>query len=273
MLNKDTSKPKHRSQSGAEENRLQGHWLLAKMGKKVLRPGGLELTTNMLTAAKPAAADRVVEFGPGVGKTAAMLLAANPKSYRGIDPNPEGAPALLQILARYPQAKLIVANALETTLEDKSADLVVGEAMLTMHSPKEKEQIVLEAFRVLAPGGRYAIHELGFRPDNCPEEVTRTVAKQLSRSIKVGARPLTMAGWKQLLEKAGFKIEFSDSNDMALLDPRRIIADESLTGALKFLKNIVKNKPARERIMAMRKVFTEHKKNLCAVALVARKPK
>ena len=27
-------------------NSIQGHWALAKMGKKVLRPGGKELTNN-----------------------------------------------------------------------------------------------------------------------------------------------------------------------------------------------------------------------------------
>ncbi|PRC44304.1 SAM-dependent methyltransferase, partial [Mycobacterium sp. ITM-2017-0098] len=30
---------------------LPGHWLLARLGKRVLRPGGLELTTRLLAAA------------------------------------------------------------------------------------------------------------------------------------------------------------------------------------------------------------------------------
>ena len=29
-------------------NRRQGHWILAKMGKKVLRPGGKELTLKLI---------------------------------------------------------------------------------------------------------------------------------------------------------------------------------------------------------------------------------
>ena len=40
----------HGQRSGPEEQRLQGHWLLAKMGKRVLRPGGIELTRAMLDA-------------------------------------------------------------------------------------------------------------------------------------------------------------------------------------------------------------------------------
>jgi hypothetical protein len=35
-------------EEGMDVCRMQGHWLLAKMGKTVLRPGGLELTGKML---------------------------------------------------------------------------------------------------------------------------------------------------------------------------------------------------------------------------------
>ena len=81
----------HGTRSGPEEKRLQGHWLLAKMGKRVLRPGGIELTRRVIKAAKPSAKDRIVEFGPGVGRTAEILLAAQPKEYVGVDPNAAAA--------------------------------------------------------------------------------------------------------------------------------------------------------------------------------------
>lgn len=50
-----------------EASRMQGHWLLATLGKKILRPGGIALTRKMLAAAAPTSQDRIVEFGPGVG--------------------------------------------------------------------------------------------------------------------------------------------------------------------------------------------------------------
>ena len=46
-----------------------GHWVLARVGKRVLRPGGLELTLQMLSNARLTGA-RVVEFAPGLGRTA-----------------------------------------------------------------------------------------------------------------------------------------------------------------------------------------------------------
>ena len=45
-----------------------GHWVLARVGKRVLRPGGLELTLQMLSNARLTGA-RVVEFAPGLGRS------------------------------------------------------------------------------------------------------------------------------------------------------------------------------------------------------------
>ncbi len=45
-------------------HKMPGHWLLAKMGKRVLRPGGLELTRVMLERLDIQAHDAVVEFAP-----------------------------------------------------------------------------------------------------------------------------------------------------------------------------------------------------------------
>lgn len=261
----------HGTRQGPEEQRLQGHWLLAKLGKKVLRPGGIELTEQMLMAAAPSSQDRIIEFGPGVGRTASMLLAKNPKSYLGVDPNPQGAPAMNALLAGKDQASMVVADAKATSLPAGQADLIVGEAMLTMMNDLDKAATISEAWRLLAPGGRYAVHELGLRPDNLPAEVEAEISKGLSRSIKVGARPLTLKNWIKLLEDAGFEIEDTFTNAMHLLEPKRIVRDEGIRQALRFFLNVIKNRPARRRLLAMRKVFRTHQEHLCAFALVARK--
>ena len=56
---------------------LPGHWLLARLGKWVLRPGGRELTERMLTDADLTGAD-VLELAPGLGKIARSILACKP---------------------------------------------------------------------------------------------------------------------------------------------------------------------------------------------------
>ncbi|MGL5405467.1 MAG: class I SAM-dependent methyltransferase [Propionibacteriaceae bacterium] len=254
------------------EHTMQGHWLLAQLGKRVLRPGGVELTRKLLAAAKPAANDSIIEFGPGVGKTAAELLAAKPERYIGVDPNPQGTPALKAVIAPYGQAELVVSGADDVPLPDAQATLVVGEAMLTMQSQSEKEQIVAEAYRLLKPGGRYAIHELERTNEvdlDCVGSPADAVSKDVSRSIKVGARPLTCQGWQDLLTAQGFEIIWSDHAPMRLLEPSRIFADEGFFGGMRFFFNVARNPAARARVKTMRATFREHADQLGAIAIVA----
>lgn len=265
-----TASPKG-TRSGPEEKRLQGHWLLAKMGKRVLRPGGMEMTRRILDRAKPTSTDRIVEFGPGVGKTAEILLAVHPAKYWGVDVREDSDNPLLTILSSQKAAELVNADAKNTGLEDGCATLVVGEAMLTMQSDKDKLVIMKEAHRLLVPGGRYALHEMGFKSD-APSQATGAVGKQLSHSIKVGARPLTIEGWTELLREAGFDVVYSTTNKMALLEVRRIISDEGLGGFLKFVLNVARNPAARKRVLAMRKTFKTNQQYISAVGFVVEKP-
>ena len=174
---------------------LPGHWLLARLGKRVLRPGGLELTTRMLAAAGIGGAD-VVELGPGLGRTARDIVALHPRSYVGVDDTAAATESVREVVQPV-QGLVVVADAAVTGLPTASVDVVVGEAMLTMQGDKAKRAIIAEAFRVLRPGGRYAIHELGLKPDSMPQETKDEIRRDLARSIKVNARPLTAAEWVQ----------------------------------------------------------------------------
>ena len=254
-----------------EASRMQGHWFLARLGKRVLRPGGIDLTRRLLTAAAPAPGERVVEFGPGVGRTAELLLARRPSSYRGVDPNPEGREQVAAVLARHPGAEYVVADAAATGLPAASTDLVVGEAMLTIQSDKHKREIVAEAVRLLAPEGRYAIHELALRGDRSPAQLEAT-RKELSRTIRVGARPLPLEAWKELLTNAGLVVEWTGTAPMHLLEPGRLIQDEGLLGAARFWRNARRTPGARDRIRAMRQAFALQGELLSAVGIVARRP-
>ena len=75
-------------QSDRDVEHLQGHWLLARIGKRVLRPGGKKLTGRMLAKTELEGKD-VVEFAPGLGRTTQLILERKPKSYRGVDRGPQ----------------------------------------------------------------------------------------------------------------------------------------------------------------------------------------
>ena len=261
----------HGQRTAPEASRMQGHWLLARLGKRVLRPGGIDLTRRMLAAAALAPGERVVELGPGVGRTAELLLARHPSSYHGVDPNPEGRKQVAAVLERHPGAEYVVADAAATGLPDASADLVVGEAMLTIQSDEHKREIVAEAVRLLAPGGRYAIHELALRGDRSPAEL-EAARKELSRTIRVGARPLPLEAWKDLLTDAGLVVEWTGTAPMHLLEPGRLVQDEGLLGAARFWRNVRRTPGARDRVRAMRQAFQLQGELLSAVGMVARRP-
>ncbi|MEU9806800.1 methyltransferase domain-containing protein [Mycobacterium sp. NPDC050853] len=256
--------------AGRSDEDLPGHWLLARLGKRVLRPGGLELTFRLLAAAKLSGAD-VVELGPGLGRTARDIVALRPRSYIGVDDTAAATQSVRDVVAPC-GGRVIVADAASTGLPDGSADVVVGEAMLTMQTDKAKRAIVDETYRVLRPGGRYAIHELGLTPDSVDADTKNDIRRALARSIKVNARPLTVAEWSELLTASGFDVVSTDRAPMALLNPRRVIADEGIGGALRLVKNLLLHPAARKRVLAMRRTFREYRNALTAVAVVGVRP-
>lgn len=248
------------------DDSVQGHWLLARLGKRVLRPGGIGLTHTLLARAHLTDAD-VLELAPGLGRTAAEILAYQPHSYVGAEQDPDAARTVRSIVAG--RGDVRIADAADTELPDAAFDVVVGEAMLSMQSEGVKHAIVAEASRVLRPGGRYAIHELALTPDTIGEEVKTDVRQSLARAIKVNARPLTVAEWTQLLAHHGLVVDHVATAPMALLQPRRLIADEGLLGALHFAKNLLIHHDARRRVLDMRRTFRKHRERLTAVAIVA----
>jgi len=246
-----------------------GHWVLARVGKKVLRPGGLELTLQMLSDAK-LTGSRVVEYAPGLGRTASEILAARPASYTGVDKDPVAAKHVRELVGT--RGTVINADAADTGLESGSADVVVGEAMLTMQGEKSKKAIISEAVRLLAPGGRYAIHELAVQPDSIDEELHTQIRKDLARAIHVNARPLTCAQWSQLLEECGLTVDSVHTAPMALLDFSRNIRDEGFLQTLRIIRNVLSDRELRERVLGMRKTFRTYQDSMCGVTIVAHKP-
>lgn len=250
--------------------KMSGHWLLAKIGKKVLRPGGKDLTLKMLELLAINEKDQVTEFAPGLGFTAGKVMEYQPEAYTGIDADEEAVELLKR---KFSETKAIFQNdhAAQTRLNSSSQTKVLGEAMLTMQADHRKSEIVKEAYRILKPGGLYAIHELALMPEELDESVKTHIQRELAEVIKVNARPLTPGEWKKVLEKEGFSILNIVTAPMHLLEPKRIISDEGFLGFLNIAKNMVLYPGIRERVLRMKNIFTKYNKNLCAVIIIARK--
>ena len=252
-------------------NEHQGHWMLAKLGKRVLRPGGRELTEKLIAGLQITPEDDIVEFAPGLGFTANIACGYRPKSYTGVDLNEEAA-TIARKRIKYDKAKIINANAAQSTLPDAYANKVYGEAMLTMQPLEQKKAIIAEAFRILKSGGYYGIHELGIAPDSVSEEIKEDIYRELSETIRVHARPMTALGWTALLEEQGFKIIRVEHNPMLLLERSRMIQDEGWLRVLLITFNLLRFPEIRKRVKKMKECFRKHQDNLDAVAIIAQKP-
>lgn len=245
-----------------------GHWVLARLGKRVLRPGGLSLTRKMMQALAISTEDKVVEFAPGLGITAEMALKFKPARHTAIERDPVAADQVRLYLQGEHQ-QCITASAHETGLADHCATVVYGEAMLSMQPDGRKFEIMQEAARLLSVAGNYAIHELCLV--NVTPELQETIHDELCQALRVNATPLTQEQWGYLLTQAGFKIEQVEIAPMALLEPICILKDEGFTHGIHFLYRVMRNPEARARIGGMHKIFRKYREHLAAIMIVAEK--
>jgi 16S rRNA A1518/A1519 N6-dimethyltransferase RsmA/KsgA/DIM1 with predicted DNA glycosylase/AP lyase activity len=136
---------------------MPGHWLFTRLGNRVLRPGGLELTQRLLDELCATPDDDVVEFGPGLGVTAQLTLSRRRRSCTAIERDAAAVAAVEDVL-KGPDQHCGRGTAEEPGLPAESATVVYGEAMLSMQPATIKARIVSEASRLLQPGDRYGIH-------------------------------------------------------------------------------------------------------------------
>jgi len=259
------------AQAAFDYDKAPGHWVLARMGKRVLRPGGRELTEQLIGALNITPDDDVVEYAPGLGLTARLVLQRRPRSYTGIERDEAAAAETRRLLSGAAQ-RVVIGDVLGSGLDSGCASVVYGEAMLTMQADPQKRRIAQEAVRLLKSGGRYGLHEMCLKPDTIASEHKDAVQRELAQAIRVNARPLTIEEWQAVLTDAGLRVEAVHTSPMHLLKPARMLADEGLLRALRIAFNIVRTPAARQRLMQMRAVFNRYAEHLGAVAMVAVKP-
>jgi hypothetical protein len=246
---------------------MPAHWLLAKLGKKVMRPGGSALSEVLLSGLAIGPDDDVVDLAPALGDTVRRVEAAGPASFRGVERGKAEAERAQKLGGgRY---ECVVAEPEATGLPDGSASVVYGEACLSLETDATKRAILAEAARLLRDGGRLGLHELLLTPDDIAAEDKQRIEKDLTRTVRVRARPLTLAEWSALLEEAGFTVRQVHPAPLLLLAPGTLVRDEGVAGTLRLLGRIVRQPVVVRRVADLWKVIFRERRSLGSVVIIA----
>jgi arsenite methyltransferase len=84
-------------------------------------------------------------------------------------------------------------------LPDNSVDVIISNCVINLSA--DKDQVLAEAFRVLKPGGRFAVSDVVIRGDDVPEELRRSM--ELWVGCVAGA--LEEGSYRDKLASAGFE--------------------------------------------------------------------
>lgn len=245
----------------------QGHVFLKRLGKRRLRPGGIEGTDFLLSHIKFDRGVKILEVACNQGVNLLNLAEKYPTTeFIGIDVDKESIEQ-----ANNGKEKLglknvtfLRADAFHLEFEDETFDYVINEAMLTMFSNKSKSRALNEYFRVLKKDGLLLTHDI--KLINNFEE-TRKV---LSESINVSVFPLPKQEWLDLFNEVGFKTVAFKNGELTLMTPSGMIKDEGVKNTLKIIKNGMKQEN-REQFLKMRSTFTKLKKDMNYICFVNKK--
>ena len=186
--------------------------------------GFIELRDLIVDLAEPRPDDVAVDIGAGTGLLT-LALADRVSRVWAVDISP----AMTQYLeakaasAGFDNIDVVVSSAVSLPLVDASADLVVSNYCFHHLPDAGKEQALLEARRVLRPGGRLVFADMmfrvGMRESRDREVVVAKIRSLLgkgpagvARLVRNGVRyasgrwesPASRAWWESALRQAGF---------------------------------------------------------------------
>ena len=242
-----------------------GHTLLARLGKKRLRPGGIEATNWLLSHINFETSPKILEVACNMGTNMIELAKKYGCHIIGLDQNEqalEKAKENIQKNHLEDVLSVIWGNALHLPFADNSFDIIINEAMLTMLPPHAKEQALSEYQRVLKKGGMLLTHDVCLCLDD--KNLRASLVEKMRQVIHTPVYPLTKEEWKLCIEKPGFIVE-QKSGEMSLLNPTGLIRDEGIQGAMQIMANGLK-KENQEHFLKMFNFFRDYHDKLGYVA-------
>ncbi len=166
------------------------------LGLEILHPGGLEITRELAELCHIGKDTKVLDVASGTGESAFYLVRNFDCRIIGIDISDY----MIERAKRKAMEKGVIiefkkGNAHNLPFIDNTFDAVISECTTCLLN---KERAIGEMVRVAKTGGYVGIHDV------CWNESTPVHLKDRLAELE-GERPETLAGWKNLFEKAGLK--------------------------------------------------------------------
>jgi SAM-dependent methyltransferase len=109
-------------------------------------------------------------------------------------------------------------------LPDNSVDVIISNCVINLSS--DKDRVLAEAFRVLKPGGRFAVSDVVVRGDDIPDAVRRSM--ELWVGCVAGA--LEENSYRDKLVQAGFKdVDIEPTRIYRAADARHFLDEAGIT--------------------------------------------
>ena len=171
----------------------------------------------------------VLDLGSGGGidvLLSARRVGPDGKAY-GLDMTDE-----MLALARENQQKSGLANVEflkgeieDIPLPDNSVDVIISNCVINLSA--DKDRVIAEAFRVLKPGGRFAVSDVVVRGDNMPEVIRRSM--ELWVGCVAGA--LEESSYRAKLTGAGFEnVDVEPTRVYSAADARHFLEEAEISG-------------------------------------------
>src|SRR5215217_8088212 len=180
---------------------------------------------NPTALAELRAGETVLDLGSGGGID--VLLSA-----RRVGPSGKAYGLDMLALARENQQKSGLTNVEflrgeieQIPLPDNSVDVIISNCVINLSA--DKDRVIAEAFRVLKPGGRFAVSDVVVRGDDIPPEVRRSM--ELWVGCVAGA--LEEATYRGKLTRAGFEgVDVEPTRIYRAADAKQFLEAAGLSG-------------------------------------------
>jgi SAM-dependent methyltransferase len=245
-----------------QERRATEPWPLARrVVAGFARPGGPAMVRRALEGAGLGEGDRVVEIAPGLGLTSRAVLAAGPRTWTAVEPDPLGAEHLRRALGG-PGREVVEAPVDATGLPEGEASVVVIDGLLSTLDAAGRAAVLAEAARLLRSGGRVVIHELAPAPGG----------GALDRVRDAGLDPLDEEGWRAAVEGAGLVVVGSLVGRLDLPEQRALMREAGPRGALRITRAMALDSGVRTGALRARHALEAEAVGLRSAVVVGEVP-